>query len=626
MCGFAGQLRFDREPVQLGVLDAMSATMRHRGPDGQATWTCGAVGFAHRRLSIIDLAGSHQPMTSADERWTIAFNGEIFNYRDLRRSLGDYPFRTDGDTETILAGLVKHGLEFVSQLRGQFAFAAYDKQSETLHLVRDRLGVLPIYYWVADEMVVFGSEIDAVLTGLPMGPRVDTRSLDAYLWGRSVPAPYTLFEDISKVEPGHRIEIDLSGSIRTHQYWQPPEEDHRRWTPEAAVDAVDSALDDAVRYAMVADVPVGAYLSGGVDSSLIVAKAAALHSEPLKTFAAGFGDPRHDELKWARMVSEHVGSDHNEVIVDARDFEDLWPTLTRHRGAPMSEPADFAVFRLAQAAREEVTVILSGEGGDELFGGYPKYGVARTVAALSRLPSGLRGALGGAVDSHLPAKLGRFRIALRVLSTPGRDEQFRTWFAPFSAAERQQLIGATSTRETTATSTTRDPIRAMLLADLQSWLPDNLLERGDRMSMAASLELRPPLLDHRLVELAFRLPSSVKVRSGQTKWVLKEVARRYVPAAIVDRRKVGFRVPLDAWFRTSLRDSVFDRLTDPSSFVGQTFDRQAVRRLLDRHDSGEFNEESRIWTLMSLQIWHETFFGRRTPTAPNEGVRAVGGN
>lgn len=612
MCGIAGLLRFDGQTVRSDVVDAMMATLQHRGPHDEGRWCSGSVGFGHRRLSIIDVAGSHQPMISADERWTLVFNGEIFNYRELRKDLGDYPFHTSGDTETILAGIVKHGIRFVDKLVGQFAFAAYDRQARVLHLVRDRLGVLPLYYMISPDQMIFGSEVKALLAAMPNGPKVDVSSLDAYLWGRSVPSPYTLFEGVRKLEPGHRAEVDASGRLTDHCYWQPPVADSPgAWTAQDAVEAVDEALDKAVQSALVADVPVGAYLSGGVDSSLIVAKAARFHSGKLKTFAAGFGDFRYDELGFARLVSDHVGSDHHEVHVNAADFEDLWQTLTWHRDAPMSEPADFAVFRLAQAAREHVTVILSGEGGDELFGGYPKYKAARAIAAASRVPGRVRRVIGESVDSHLPARLGRFRIALRVWATPGRDEQFRTWFAPFSATERRALLGPATPRATTpSTDIPNDAIRAMLLADLKAWLPDNLLERGDRMSMAASLELRPPLLDHRLVELAFRLPSTVKVRSGQTKWALKEVARRYVPGEIVDRRKVGFRVPLDAWFRTSLRDSVFDRLTRPNSFVGEVFDRAAVRRLLERHDSGAYNEEIRIWTLMSLQVWHDTFFAR----------------
>lgn len=609
MCGIAGWIRLDGSPVQRQVIEKMTSSLSHRGPDDEGTWVEGSVGFGHRRLSVIDVAGSHQPMTSIDKRWVIVFNGEIFNYRELRASL-DYPFHTDGDTETILAGLVIEGISFVSRLVGQFAFAAYDRESRMLHLVRDRLGVLPLYLWRSGSDLLFGSEIKAILSGMPVSPSVDYQSLEAYLYGRSIPAPHTLFDGVRKLEAAHRIEIDRRGAERHVRYWTPPDEESLPGGPASAVDAVDEAVTEAVRSALVADVPVGAYLSGGVDSSLIVAKAAALHSGGgLKTFAAGFGDVRHDELPWARMMSDHVGSDHHEVHINAADFEELWPKLTWHRDAPMSEPADFAVYRLAQAAREHVTVVLSGEGGDELFAGYPKYRAARAMEIASALPAGVRRALGEGVDDRMPASLSRLRIALRVWATPERDEQFRTWFAPFSARERRSLLAGLPSRATSvAAGRQGDVIRSMLLADLHSWLPDNLLERGDRMSMAASLELRPPLLDHRLAELAFRLPSDVKVRAGQTKWVLKQVARGYVPAQIVDRRKVGFRVPLDAWFRTSLRDAVRERLTGSGSFVAQTFDRTTIERMLDRHESGRYNEEIRIWTLMSLEVWHETFF------------------
>lgn len=617
MCGIAGIRQLTPAAVTSDALAAMMATISHRGPDDSGSWREDGVALGHTRLSIIDLSGSRQPMVSADERFVLVFNGEIFNYRELRSRL-DYPFTTDGDTEVILAGITQHGLGFVEKMVGQFAFALFDRDTGTTHLVRDRLGVLPLYYSLTGRELVFGSEVKTVLAGLGTRPGVDLHSLDAYLTARSVPAPFTLFEGISKLEPGHRVEIGSDGAARLVRYWQPPEADPRSsWTARSAVDAVDEAVTEAVRSALVADVPVGAYLSGGVDSSLIVAKIAALSDQPVKTFAAGFGDRRTDELHWARRVSEHVGTDHHEVHVDAADFEGLWSRLTWHRDAPMSEPADIAVFRLAQAARQQVSVVLSGEGGDELFAGYPKYRAARALAAASRLPAGLRAATAGALEGHLPERLARARIALRVFGAPTPEQQFRTWFAPFTESEREALLGGVPGRAPGGPAFDGgDVIRGMLLRDLWSWLPDNLLERGDRMSMAASLELRPPLLDHRLVELAFRLPSEYKVRGGRTKWVLKEVARRHLPAEVVDRRKYGFRVPLDAWFRSELRDSMWDRLTGPGSFVGQSFDRAAVESLLKRHESGTFNEESRIWTLMSLEVWHETFFRAPAPVGP----------
>lgn len=628
MCGIAGIRHFGGRPVDRTSLAAMGEVLRHRGPDASGLWVEGPIGLAHRRLAIIDLQHSQQPMHSADRRWSLVFNGEIFNYQELRRSL-DYPFRTDGDTETVLAGVAAHGLSFINRLVGQFALALVDRATGSTYLVRDRLGVLPLYYYLDGDRLAFGSEIKAVLAGLPHRPGPDLASLDDYLAARSVPAPHTLFEGVRKLPAAHYARVDATGRLSLVRYWSVPEEgEHEeggagRWTPGTVVDAVEDAVGAAVRSAMVADVPVGAYLSGGVDSSLIAATVRRLFPDhELHTFAAGFDDPRTDELPWAQRVSQHVGSTHHEVTVRADDFLDLWSMLTWHRDGPVSQPADIAVFRLAQAAREQVRVVLSGEGGDELFAGYPKHRAARLTDLLARAPGGVRAALVGAIEPHLGGRWARPRIALRVLGEPTSQDRNLAWFAPFTGAERRRLLRDLPRRPDRRGPIGRgwhdldghgvDPVRSMLVDDLGSWLPDNLLERGDRMSMAASLELRPPLLDHRLVELAFRLPSEFKVREGTTKWALKEVARRVLPDEVVDRRKAGFRVPLDAWFRSGLRAAVHDRLTGPSSFVAETLDRDAVRSLVTRHESGRFNEEARLFTLLSLEVWHETFFAQST--------------
>lgn len=608
MCGIAGVRSFTGHTPTGYTLTAMADTLVHRGPDASGYWVGDGIGLAHRRLSIIDLEGSPQPMESPDGRWHLVFNGEIFNYRELRSAFADaFGLRTQGDGEAILAGLVKHGIGVVEHLLGQFAFAAYDAHTGDTYLVRDRLGVLPLFYRLDGRELVFGSEIKAVLAAGGT-PEVDLASLGAYLRGRSVPAPHTLVQGVHKLPAGHVLRVDRTGRAELTRYWAPPAPDAEgTWTAAGAVDAVAEAVREAVAAALVADVPVGAYLSGGIDSSLITAVMSDLRAGAgVETFSAGFGDPRHDELPWARRVSDLLGTTHHEVLVQPADFEAHWKRLTWHRDAPMSEPADVAVFQLARLARERVKVVLSGEGGDELFAGYPKYTMTRMMRATRLVPGGLRAALVDAVDTRLPARAARARIALRVAGARTEAEQLAQWFAPFSRRERAELLGGTEQHEDAAWSDEpRDLVGRMLSADLRSWLPDNLLERGDRMSMATSLELRPPLLDHRLVELAFRLPSSVKVRGGVTKWALKEVARRYLPDEVVDRRKVGFRVPLDSWFRSGLRDSMWDRLTGPESFVATALDRDAVVRLLERHESGTFNEEARIWTLMSLEVWHE---------------------
>jgi asparagine synthase (glutamine-hydrolysing) len=586
----------------------MAKRLHHRGPDDSGFWSEGSVGFAHTRLSIIDLAGSPQPMAGANGTTHIAFNGEILNYRELRAGLS-YPFRTKGDTEVLLALYEKYGAQGVTKLRGQFAYALHDSATGETHLLRDRLGILPLYYYADAEVFAFASEIKALFPVI--GSRqVDRASLHDYLAHRSVPAPFTLIEGVRKVPQGHHLVVTANGSIRIEPYWGLPKAPEiRDVTPAEAVRLVDDALTRSVRDALVADVPVGAYLSGGVDSSLITALVAKeREGAGLHTFSAGFGDDRVDETSWARKVAGIVGSEHHEVVVTADDFRDSWAKLSWHRDAPLSEPADVAVFRLAELARRDVKVVLSGEGSDELFGGYPKYRFAQAT----RLAGVLPGAALRKLEGALPASKARLGVAVRALGEPTYAERMRGWFAPFTTAERDALMGGPASRTVLAPyqNGRGDALSRMLYADSHTWLADNLLERGDRMSMAASLELRPPFLDHRVAELAFSLPSNVKVRGGKTKWVVKEVARQHLPADVVDRPKSGFKVPLDAWFRDGLRDMAFDLLTGPSSFVGATLDRTAVAKLLDGHSSGDRNEQPRIWTLLSLEVWHRESAGQ----------------
>lgn len=607
MCGIAGIRRFDGKPVDEALLRAMTAQLTHRGPDGEGYWTDGSIGFGHRRLSIIDVAGSPQPMAAVDERSHVCFNGEIFNYRELRATC-DYPFRTQGDTEVLLALHRRDGHRAVERLLGQFAYALHD--GTDLWLFRDRLGVLPLFTYEDENMFAFASEVKALVPALPSPPEVDLESLDSYLARRAVAAPHTLFRGIRKLPAGHRLRVSRDGADAPVPYWSLPSGPARVIEPGEAVELVSDGLLKAVRSSMVADVPVGSLLSGGVDSSLIVALATAFREgAPVETFAAGFGDPRFDELPYARQVSEELGSTHHEVVVQPDDFEQLWRKLTWHRDAPLSEPADVAVFELANLASQSVKVLLSGEGSDELFAGYSKYRMARWTNLADVLPAGARARAFGYIERSLPSSAGRARVALRTLTAPSEFERAASWFAPFIASERQALLHGVRQRSLdTFALPGDDAIQRMLAYDARGWLADNLLERGDRMSMAASVELRPPFLDHRLVELAFSLPSSVKVRDGETKWVLKQVARRHLPSSIVDRRKVGFRVPLDAWFRDHLREMANDMLLGPSSFVASTMDREVVRRLIQTHESGRRDESIRIWTLLSLEVWHDVFF------------------
>ena len=615
MCGIAGIRRFDDRRVDEGALRRMMTALAHRGPDDQDLVVDGPVGIAHVRLSIIDLAGSPQPMRTPDGRFTLTFNGEIFNYRELRQA-SDHPFRTDGDTEVLLATVARHGPHAADRFVGQFAFALHDRDTGTTWLVRDRVGVLPLYYHLDSEQLVFGSEVKALLEVLGDRVALDEEQLRGYLQARAVHAPNTLFRGIRKVPPGHVVEVSARGEVRVTPYWTLPDPlDVEDCTPERAVDLVEETLQAAIRSALVADVPVGAYLSGGVDSSLIVALADAHRraggtSDPIATFTADFGDPRVDETPHSDLVSGVFGTDHHRVRIRPDDFRGTWEQLTWHRDAPVSEPADIAVAQLAAAARQHVKVVLSGEGSDELFGGYPKYRYAGATVAADRVPAWARARAARALERALPAGRGKLRIAVRALAGDPHA-RMQDWFSPFTDYEVDALLGV-RTPSARREVPHRDAIDLMGRTDLDTWLPDNLLERGDRMSMASSLELRPPFLDHRLVDLAFRLPSSVKVRDGQTKWVLKQVALRHLPEQIVHRPKVGFRVPLDAWFRGELQGLARDLLRGPDSLVDSLMERTVVDAILDDHARGRRDEEIRIWTLLSLEVWGRRFLRPRS--------------
>jgi len=610
MCGIAGFRRLDGGPADPGTLSRMTALLEHRGPDDSGHLCLGAVGLGHRRLSIIDVGGSRQPMSSAGMHLT--YNGEIFNYRELRSRLvaDGVALRTAGDTEVLLESWRQRGRAALAEVDGQFAFALYDGDQEELWLVRDRLGILPLYWYRDRDVFAFASEVKALLPVLP-AVRVDEDALEDYLIYRSVPPPRTLFRGVSKLTAGHLLRVDGAGQVYEEPWWQlPAEPPARMLVGQAAHDAVATRLSAAVRSRLVADVPVGAYLSGGVDSSLVVAlMKEAREGGPVATFSAGFADPRFDELPFARRVSDHLGTEHHEVLLDAKDYQDLWEKLTWHRDGPVSEPADMAVFKIAQSARGHVKVLLSGEGADELFGGYPKHVADARLRPVALLPAWLRIPLCRAIERLLPVRLARLRIAVRAFTGRTVSERLQTWFAPFTWYERRALMAGRGADRSPPQygRAGGDHLRRMLYVDCHAWLSDNLLERGDRMSMAASIENRPPFLDHRLVETAFAVHSKEKVAGGAGKRIVKAIADRYLPADIVHRRKIGFRVPLDEWFRRGLREFTHDLLLAAGSFVGSVLDRRLVAQLLADHERGRRSEELRLWTLLGLEVWHRTF-------------------
>jgi asparagine synthase (glutamine-hydrolysing) len=610
MCGIVGIRRFDGQPVTEAALRSMSDQLIHRGPDDSGFVTRGTVGLGHRRLSIIDLERSVQPMSNPDRSLHVCFNGEILNYRELRAA-SPYPYQTDGDTEVLLSTFDKFGVASVSKLIGQFAYAIYSEHDDNLWLFRDRLGILPLYYYHDDVLFAFASEVKALLPVLPTPPTVDLASIDSYLARRTVSAPWTLFKNIRKLAPGSTMSVDADGAARgPESYWSVPSTQAVR--SSHVVPQCRSELISAVERSLVSDVPVGAYLSGGLDSSLIVAVMRLLSpSGDLRSYTASFGEGSHNETAYARQMALLKDTIHREVAVSPKTFMDLWPLLTWHRDAPISEASDVAVYELARAAHADgLKVVLSGEGSDELFAGYPKHQFAALTRRIGCVPANWRARAGEMIQVRMGKRLTRPRTAVRALMEPDWSDRLEGWFSPFSTVERRQLLGDIAFHSRNANPELEsDSLRGMLVYDVRGWLTDNLLERGDRMSMAASVELRPPFLDTAFADWAFQLPSQFKLHKRTSKWIIREAARGLVPDNIIDRPKIGFRVPLDDWFRGSMMDTAKRALLADDSFVANALNRPALGALVDRHLSGQANEGLRIWTLLSLEVWYRVFFG-----------------
>jgi asparagine synthase (glutamine-hydrolysing) len=600
MCGIAGVVDHSNalDPAIMAATSrAMADLLDHRGPDGRGFTDDRPAWLAHTRLAIIDVAGSPQPMHSDDERHTLVFNGEIVNYQQLRK---DHHLSciTDGDTEVLLRMLLRFGTDALAQLRGQFAFAFWDRKEQTLLLSRDRLGVLPLFYAVTGRRLAFSSELPS------LRPALDAFDFDPHCLGdllrrRAVPAPNTTIAGVKKVVPGTWMTFDAHGQMTTESFWNATT--HRpavKMEPEAAVARLDELLNLSVAENLIADVPVGAYLSGGVDSSLIVAIAAQHTSQPIKTFCAGFGGP-DDERHHAALVAETVGTDHHEVVVDASHFLESLVTLTRYRGAPVSEVSDIAVAALAAQAVKEVKVVLSGEGSDELFAGYPKYRLAALSAALGHVPGVLRNPIAKVLSERGVAG-PRGASLWQSLQGSTADERLTGWFSPLNATDAKRL-GLPAPRSTHSLPS-GSPIRRMEVADLLAWLPDNLLERGDRMTMSASLELRPPFLDPRIIDFALELEPSTKLHKRTNKWPVREVARRYVPASLIDRPKIGFRVPLDQWLRTDLYGPVSALLNPKSNRSHAYINSEYGLELLRAHRDGK-DLTKKIWPLITLEVY-----------------------
>jgi len=626
MCGIAGLAFTDpRHPVDRELLGRMTEVLRHRGPDADGFHLGPGVGLGHRRLSIIDIATGDQPIYNETRSVAVVFNGEIYNFPELARELEarGHTFATRSDTETIVHAYEEFGLEFVKRLRGMFAFALWDESHRRLVLGRDRAGKKPLYYHADGDRLVFASEIKALLKDPSIKRRISLEGLSDYFTFGNIPAPGTVFQDIQQIPPGHLL-IWERGRARLHEYWDVFFNGTGPATPGAASEAFSALLDEAVGMRMVADVPLGAFLSGGVDSSAVVASMARQSTRPVVTTCVGFVERTHSELGHARVVAKALGTEHHEVLVKPDAISDL-PRLVWHLDQPFADSSALPTYYVSRAARERVTVALSGDGGDELFAGYQRrYGIHRLEQRLRRL-------IPGPVRRGVLAPLARFyprsdfiprplRLKL-VLSNLGQSFE-RAYFNDMSLfldEEKQALC----TPEFLAQARHHDPIAGfarhfekvrgadplsrILYVDFKTWLANDILVKVDRMSMACSLEVRSPLLDHKIVEFAASLPPQLKFRGSISKYLLKRHVAARLPAASVHRPKQGFELPLAAWLRGDLREMARDLLFSTQA-AGRGYVRpEAVKRIWDAHQSGYRNQSSQLWALLVLELWHRQY-------------------
>ena len=613
MCGICGVYNFGTgAPADPVALKRATDAMAHRGPDDEGFHIDGPLGLGNRRLSIIDLPGGHQPIANEDESIWITFNGEIYNYRDLRPDLlaRGHKFRTHSDTETILHLYEEYGFECLEHLRGMFAFAIWDSRKRLLFVARDRLGVKPLFYQVDAGRLAFASELRTLRELLPRAPEIDPQSVYDFFGFRYIPAPRTFYRGVEKLLPGHYLVAD-STSVRTQAYWDiPPEDETSKNSREIAAEIVE-LLRESVRLRLIADVPLGVFLSGGTDSSAVVAFMAELGARPLRTYTVGFDESEHSELPYARDVANRFETEHHELIVTPQHMNDELPRLVAFRDEPIAEPTDVALYLISKLAAQSVKVVLAGEGGDELFAGYPKYAAERLAGVFSMLPS----AATRAISRWLPYGQHRVRTALEALSIRDEAERNIAWFASFSREERENLFASDFLAQVDTSHPARviesylekvrdrSPLKRMLYADLKVWLPDNLLLRGDQMTMAASIEERGPFLDHRLVEMAARIPTRMLTRGFKTKVLLKDALRPYVPKNALFRRKVGFRVPVGEWFKKPLRSLVGDLLLSSQAKTRGYFNARNMENFIREHFDGVRDRQKQLWALVNFELW-----------------------
>ena len=627
MCGIAGIFEFGQDAhVDSSVLRGMCDVMAHRGPDDDGFFTQGRIGLGMRRLSIVDLATGHQPISNEDGSIWIVFNGEIYNHRMLRDQLitRGHRYRTQSDTETIVHLYEEYGTACVQHLRGMFAFAIWDAKRKSLFIARDRLGIKPLYYRHTPRNFLFGSEIKVLLAYPGARPEFNRHVLPEFLTFGYLSGDETFYNGVKKLMPGHRLEIDEYGSLRVEQYWDlsqaPSDKSHDE---RYYVESYRELLEGAVTSHLMSDVPLGVFLSGGLDSSAVAALMTKIRREPIETFSVGYSEETYSELPYARTVAQHLNSVHHEVFMSRRDFFGALPKLIWHEDEPIVWPSSVSLFFVAQLARERVKVVLTGEGSDETLAGYSRYAFTLKNLAFDRVyrslvPSGIRRHLRDSVaTSSWISAAARRRLSHTFLGLDGESWEsfyFDNFFSAFSQKDQSDLLtddfhdeiaGGSAYRTVLAywEKSSGDVLRRLLDTDIKTYLVE-LLMKQDNMSMAASIESRVPFLDHVLVEWATRVPASIQIRRGGGKQILKKAMEDLLPHPVIYRPKLGFPTPWSGWLAGAQLDDIENLLLEPRSMNREFFKRAAVEKLFGEHRAQYRDHYDRIWRLLNLELWH----------------------
>lgn len=627
MCGISGVYEYSSgRVVSDRLLRDMLSIIYHRGPDDEGVYIDRDLAIGMRRLSIIDLTTGQQPIFNEDKTAVVVFNGEIYNFLELRDQLQQrgHTFSTASDTEVIVHLYEEFGDDCVHKLRGMFGLAVWDIRRRRLLLARDRLGIKPLYYTSAAGRLVFGSEIKAILQHPEVHARLDVEGLSHFLSLKYVPTPQTMFADISSLPPGHLLTCDQNG-VTVRSYWDLSFSDpgHQRKSEEEYAEQLAGILRESVKLHLISDVPFGAFLSGGLDSSTIVALMSEVLHHPVKTFSVGFeGDGEaFSELPYARLVAQHCQTDHHEVFIRPQHFIDLAEKIVWHLDQPIADEAALANYMVAELASQHVKMVLTGEGGDELFAGYARY-VGERWSRLFRYIPGFARSLALAASDHIPG-LRRPKIALYALCQSDEVIRLTNWFPLFNQDMKAALVSAELKSQLNGTSADQifaqhlrrtnatDDLNRMLYVDTKLWLPDDLLARGDKTSMAVSIEARVPLLDHKVVEFAASLPPDLKLKRFTRKYLLKKVGRTLLPPQIIDRKKKGFPMPMSLWLRREAREFVRDTLSPTAIRRRGLFNNHYVEKLLDEHEKELADHGSLLWSLLSVELWHRLFIDAR---------------